>query len=163
MDVDLEKFKQIKKETETKYKEIGEIFCPFLNRKVSFNVLGLDHIKFKGWNKTRLVSDQYLRLKFVIKFAPFILSNSNTLQEYSEKRSFERIQRNSRWQAEMVPVKYYGFISIINYNIRIKIVVKEVGGGHPFFWTIIPFWKQTNDPITKEIKKVFHEGDLETQ
>ena len=59
------KFDQIKKSAEEQYRKINSILCPFLNKKVNFNAKGLDHIKFKEWNKTRLISEQYLRLKFL--------------------------------------------------------------------------------------------------
>ncbi len=162
MENNLKKFEEIKQNAEKEYKLIESVLCPFLNRKISFNAKGLDHIKFKEWNKTRPVSDQYLRLKF-LKFAPRVLKKTTTLQEYNEKNNFERIARNSRWTQVMTPVKYYGFIAIIDYKIRIRIVVKEIEGGQPFFWSIMPYWRTKNNPITEETKKVFHEGDLEKE
>jgi hypothetical protein len=89
------------------------------------------------------------------------------MQEYIEQKVFERVHRNSRWEKLLVDVKFYGFVAIINISsgnpIRLKIVVKEVVGGSPIFWSIIPFWKCQKNPLLGEIKKVFHEGDLETQ
>ena len=60
----------------------------------------------------------------------------------------------------MKSVTYYGFVAIIN-TIKIKVIVKKIENGQPFFWSIIPFWKTKKDPICLETKKVFHEGDLE--
>lgn len=160
MNIEIEKFNQIKQEAEDWYKNVNKIVCPFLNRKVSFNAKGLDHIKFKAWNKARSVSDQYLRLKF-LRLAPKILEKSGTLQEYNETKNFERIKSNSRWQKLMIPVKYYGFVAVLDYKIKVKIIIKEVHSGQPYFWSIIPFWKNKKHPITNEIKKVFHEGDPE--
>lgn len=156
------KFEEAKGEAEEQYKKAESVFCPFLNKKINFNAKGLDHIKFKGWNKTRLISDQYLRLKF-LKFAPLVLGKTSTLQEFNETKNFERIKRSSRWEQILTPVRYYGFVAIINFKIKVKIIVKEVGNGQPFFWSIIPFWKTKKDPITEQTKKVFHEGDLERQ
>lgn len=156
------KFNQVKKDAEEKYKKINSIFCPFLNKNVSFNAKGLDHVKFKEWNKTRLISEQYLRLKF-LKLAPLIIEKSSTLQEFFETKVFERIKRNSRREKILTPVKYYGFVAIASFKIKIKIVIKEIENGQPFFWSIIPFWKTKKDPIAKQTKKVFHDGDLEKQ
>ncbi len=155
------KIKEVKEKAEDEYKKIDKVLCPYLNRKVHFNAKGLDHIKMKEWNKTRLVSDQYLRLKF-LKLASKIVEMSNTLQEFHETKSFERRIINSRWERKLLQVKYYGFVAILN-KLRVKIIVKEVEGGQPYFWSIIPFWKHKKDPITKQIKKVFHEGDLERE
>jgi len=45
-DIDLEKFDKAKKEAENLYKSIGEVYCPYFKEKISFNVKGLEHIKF---------------------------------------------------------------------------------------------------------------------
>jgi hypothetical protein len=157
----VEKLNEIKEKAEEFYKSIGEIYNPYLKRKISFNAKGLGHIKFKEWQKARLASEQYLRLKF-LKVAPEIVSVSHTLQEYKETKCFERQKINSRWEFRMVDVKYYGFVAIIK-KLRVKIIIKEIIGGNPYFWSVIPFWKTKNNPIIGEIKKIFHEGDLETQ
>ena len=154
-------FEEIKQTAETHYRSIGEVFCPYFNKPVGFSAKGLDHIKMKEWNKARLVSDQYLRLKF-LKLAPTVISKSGTLQEFVERKHFERQKINSRWELRTMVVRYYGFVAVIG-KLRVKIIVKEIEGGKPFFWSIFPFWKMKEDPITGEIKKIFHEGDLENQ
>jgi len=156
-----EQFQKIKQEAEDFYTTVNSIFCPYFNLKVNFNAKGLDHIKMKAWNKTRLASDQYLRFKF-LKLVPGVLKVAGTLQEFHETKNFERIKGTGKWQSIMKPVEYYGFVAIIN-KVKIKIIVKKVEGGQPHFWSIIPFWKMQKDEICQKIKKVFHEGDLETQ
>ncbi len=74
-----------------------------------------------------------------------------------------KIKRNSRRERILVPVKYYGFVAIIKFKVKIKIIVKEIESGQPFFWSVIPFWKTKKDSITEQTKKVFHDGDLEKQ
>ncbi|MBA4319488.1 MAG: hypothetical protein C0412_13890 [Flavobacterium sp.] len=157
----LNKFEEMKQAAETYYHTVGEIFCPYLKKNVNFNIKGLDHIKMKEWNKARTVADQYVRLK-LLKLAPLVLQNSHTLQESVEKKCFERQKINSRWEKRVVNVRYYGFVAIIN-RARVKVIIKEIEGGRPHFWSIIPFWKQHKNPITNEIKKIFCEGDLENQ
>ncbi len=109
--------------------------------------------------KARLVSDQYLRLKF-LKWAPEVIKNSHTLQEFKEGRTFERRSINSRWEKAMVLVRYHGFIAILNH-VRIKVIVKQIEGGDPYFWSILPFWKNWKDPLYQKTKKIFHDGDPE--
>ena len=157
----LELFEKIKQEAECFYKTVNAVFCPYLKTKVHFNAKGLDHIKMKSWNKSRLVSDQYLRFKF-LKLVPEVIKAAGTLQEFHETKTFERIKDTGKWQSIMRPVEYYGFVAIIN-KVKIKIIVKKVEGGQPYFWSVIPFWKNQKDEICQKIKKVFHEGDLETQ
>jgi len=157
----IEQFQRVKQEAEDYYKTVNAVFCPYLKSKINFNAKGLDHIKMKSWNKSRLVSDQYLRLKF-LKLVQEVLKNSGTLQEFHETKNFERIKDTGRWQSIMKPVVYYGFVAILN-NVKIKIIVKRVEGGQPYFWSVIPFWKTQRDEIFQKMKKVFHEGDLETQ
>ena len=157
----LEQFERIKQEAEDYYKTVNAVFCPYLKSKVNFNAKGLDHIKMKSWNKARLISDQYLRLKF-FKLVPEVLKVAGTLQEFHETKNFERIKDTGRWQSIMKPVVYYGFVAIIN-NVKIKIIVKRIEGGQPYFWSVIPFWKNQKDEICQKIKKVFYEGDLETR
>ena len=157
----VEQFQRVKQEAENYYKTVNAVFCPYLKSKINFNAKGLDHIKMKSWNKSRLVSDQYLRLKF-LKLVQEVLKNFGTLQEFRETKNFERIKDTGRWQSIMKPVVYYGFVAILN-NVKIKIIVKRVEGGQPYFWSVIPFWKTQRDEIFQKMKKVFHEGDLETQ
>jgi len=157
MNIKQENFDVVKIEAEEFYKNIGEIYCPYLKDKISFNTKGLEHIKFKERGKARVILDQYIRLK-LLKLAPKIISASNTLQEYFETKKFEKVNINSRWENRMVEITYYGFIAIINQS-RIKIIIKQISGGNKFFWSLIPFWK--NDKKNSGNKKILHAGDLE--
>ena len=153
-------FDSTKSQAEEYYKTIGEVFCPYLQSKVSFNIKGLDHIKFKEWGKVRSTQDQYVRLR-LLKTAPQILKQSYTLQEFFETNRLERQKINSRWENRMINVKYYGFVAIINKH-RLKVIVKEIQGGNKFFWSLIPFWKVGKNVINHN-KKILHEGDLEVE
>jgi hypothetical protein len=158
---DIDVFKKIKEESTENYYRIGEVHCPYLNKNISFNRKGIEHISMKDWNRARLISDQYLRFKF-LKFVQQIINSSHTLQEYNTKKSFERTRVNARWEYRAVETRYYGFVAILK-NVRIKIVVKDINQKQPYFWSVIPFWKQKNDPFTGSLQKVFCDGDLETQ
>lgn len=165
MDIPEEKFNLAKEEAEEFYKGIGMVHCPYLNDRVSFNTKGLEHLKFKEKNKARLLVDQYMRLR-LLKLAPSIINQSNTIQEFYETWRMEKQNINSDWQSRRVLVKYYGFIAIVN-GARIKIIVKEIQGGNKYFWSLIPFWK-SHQKGSGNIgdsafgnKKILHAGDLE--
>jgi len=152
-------FKKIKEKAKSDYEKIKTIYCPYFNDYVRFNSKGLNHIKMKSWNKTRLKSDQYLRLKFLI-LAPKIINSSGTVQELFKTNKKERIKIKNKWEKISKSVTYFAFIAIKN-NIKVKIIIKKVEKRKPFFWSIIPFWKSKKDPLYQKTKKVFHEGDLE--
>jgi len=161
MEIDPVKFENVKREAEESYKTIGEVYCSYFKEKVAFNVKGLNHIKLKEWNKARSVVEQYIRLR-LLRLAPLVIGESHTLQEFYETNRFERQKINSRWEQRLIRVRYYGFVAIIK-NTRIKVIIKEIEGGKKFFWSIIPFWKPKRDEFGNKIKKILHEGDLETQ
>ncbi len=79
MDIDNEKLNLVRKQAEEEYEKIGKVKCPYLNDFVHFNTVGFQHLLFKGWNKTRLRTEQYIRLK-LIKLAPLVIGRSHTLQ-----------------------------------------------------------------------------------
>ena len=133
-------FEEVKIAAESKYKQIGDVQCPFLQGVVSFDAKGLDHIKFKRWNHARVKKDQWVRLK-LLHLAPEVIKSSHTLQGIDEGNKFERIKVNSRWEQKTLHVVYYEFISIVK-GCRIRIVVKKVDSGQAYFWSIVPYWKQ---------------------
>ena len=160
MDVPEEKldlnYEKLKAEAEAYYATLSEVECPYFNDTVLFNVKGLKHIKFKKDGVARSRADQYMRLK-QIKYAQRILEKSKTLQEFKQIKAFEELKASGKKENVLQDVKYYGFVSIIKDEFgmkRLKIIVKQVGGGKPFFWSIIPYWKNN-----KEIR--MYSGDLE--
>ncbi|KKU67881.1 MAG: hypothetical protein UX89_C0011G0004 [Parcubacteria group bacterium GW2011_GWA2_47_16] len=54
---DTSDIEKIKEEGEKFYKNLGEIYCPYLKDKVSFNTQGLEHLKFKRRERARPVED----------------------------------------------------------------------------------------------------------
>ena len=136
MKLNFKKFNRVKKEAKKLYARLDKVKCPYFSDYVLFNSKGMQHLKFKAWNKTRSIKDQYMRFK-LLKYAPIIIGRSCTLQELNEKKNMERVKINSRWENKAVEINYYGFIAIID-EIRIKIIIKEIEGGEKYFWSIIP-------------------------
>lgn len=152
MELDLEKFEKVKNKAEEFYKTLDSVYCPYLKEKVNFNAKGLDHIKFKTWNRTRIRDDQYMRLK-LIHLAPEAIQKSNTIQGHSETKEFERKKINNRWEKILTPVFYYEFVAILE-GIRVRVIVRNVEGGEKHFWSIIPFWKMNKE----NGKRLLHYG-----
>ena len=152
-DADLQK---IKDKVEKLYKETQPVECPYLKDTVNFNARGLDHIKFKKWNKPRFKFDQYIRLK-LFHLVPEILRRSHTVQGVWHRKEWVRQKKHGKWEKIPADVTYYEFVAVIG-KVRIKAVIKEIVGGQKFFWSIIPFWKMNE--ITNERK--LYDNDLET-
>ncbi len=154
-----EKFNEIKHDAEDFYNEIGKVHCPYLGEEVHFNAKGLDHLIFKSFNRTRLIADQFSRLRH-IKLAPEIIRNSKTLQGYLKVQKIERMRRNEKWEKVMRVVIYHEFISIMESHgskVRVKVIVKQVDGAEKHFLSIIPYWgvnKSTGE-------KIMHSGNPE--
>lgn len=150
-----EKLNEVKAGAEEYYSTIGDVHCPYFKERVNFNAKGLDHIKFKDWNRARNRSDQYMRLK-LLHCATEVISKSNTLQGISKIKSLQRVKTNSRWEEKLKEVTYYMFFAVVG-KVRIKVIVKEIEGGQKYFWSIIPYWHIKAGPGKRLI-----EGNPET-
>jgi len=145
-------FNKIKHNAEEMYEKIESIYCPYFKESVHFNAKGLEHLVFKKWNKTRLIHDQFMRFKY-LKYAPFVIESSKTLQGIKTVNSMERIKRSSKWQTMMKLFTYYEFIAVLdtmNGKSRVKVIVKQIESNEKFFYSIIPFWginKETNERV----------------
>jgi hypothetical protein len=151
-----EAFEKVKARAEIFYGTIKPVYCPYLKNEVHFNAKGLEHIKFKEWNKPRVMFDQLQRLK-IIDMVPFILGLSHTVQGIWERKEWQRQKKHGRWEKMLKEVVYYEFIAVID-SIRAKVVLKEIKGNPPFFWTVIPYWKMNE--ITN--KRILHDRDIIT-
>ena len=156
MEISDDKFERAREQAEGTYKSIGKIYCPYLGESVAFNAKGIEHIKFKALRHARLRADQYVRL-VLIPLAPKILSASHTVQGIARAKGFERERTNSRWETILRSVTYYEFIAVIN-EARVRIIVKRVETGPPYFWSIIPFWKMQEGTAAR----IIHSGKPES-
>jgi len=149
-------FNKVRLDAENFYTTIGEVFCPYFNENINFNVEGLKHLKFKSNKVARPHSEQYTRLK-LLYLVPKIVSLSHTIQGIWHTKHFERIRVHSRTDTILKPVSFYEFIAVLE-NIRIKVIIKQINNGQKFFWSIIPYWKI--NPINS--RRILHSGDPET-
>lgn len=155
MKINIDDFEKIREKGESLYKEFGAVYCPYFKLKIAFNSQGLEHLKYKKRDKTRLIQDQYMRFK-LLNFVPEILKLSYTLQGILETKKFVKTRVHSRSDTLLKSVNYYEFIALIK-RYRIKIVLKQIDNGEIFFWSIIPFWGMNKDTMTR----ILHEGTPE--
>jgi hypothetical protein len=155
-----EKFVRAKDEAELYYDSLDKVFCPYFKEDIFFNTKGLQHVKFKEWQKERTVVEQYYRLR-LLPLVPKVLGKSNTLQGFKEDKVFARQKKHGNWEKTLVSIKYYEFISVIKDSTRIKVIVKQEGENEKYFWSIIPFWK-SKSMLDGRAKKQLHSGYPET-
>lgn len=139
MEISREKFKAEKQKAEDFYKNLDTISCPYFGEKVFFNAKGLEHLKFKRKNHSRIIDDQFIRFK-LLSLAPKILKLSKTIQGISNRKIFESLRSNNRNEYKMVFAEYFEFIAVID-GIRTRVIVKQIENSPKYFWSIIPFWK----------------------
>lgn len=159
-DFDREKFERIKKEAKEYYDKLGTVKCPYLKAEVHFSEEGFGHLLSKSWNRGRSLTEQYTRLRILPKVIE-IIKITHTLQEFDERKIFVRQKINSRWEKRLKIVKYYVFVVFLKeQDFRLKIIIKEIEGGQPFFWSVYPSWKIIKDNNGNK-RKVFYSGNLE--
>ena len=159
MEFSVEKFNEVKHEAEEFYEQIKFVHCPYFGDKVHFNSKGFDHLIFKEWNKTRIISDQFTRFRH-LPLAPEIIKQSKTLQGLWTTQKFERIKRKDGWIKILKLTTYYEFIAVMDSHgskVRLKVIVKQISGGEKFFLSIIPFWGTNKN--TGE--RIMHSGNPE--
>jgi len=150
-EISSEKLNRVKVKAEKLYKEIDVVQCVYFKEEIHFNRLGLDHIKFKKWNKSRPVKDQYMRLR-LLYLAPQVLKLSRTVQGMSQTREFVRKKVHNRWDNILTDVYYWEFVAIVD-EVRVRVVVRQISGGSKHFWSIIPFWQNDKNGNRKMIYK----------
>jgi len=150
-EISKEKFNRTKDKAEELYRELDTVNCAYFKEEVHFNRLGLDHIKFKKWNRSRPIKDQYMRLR-LLHLAPQVLKLSRTVQGMSYAKEFIRKKVHSRWDNILTNIYYWEFVAIID-EVRVRVVVRQIEGGVKHFWSIIPFWQNDKNGNRKMIYK----------
>lgn len=147
-----DEFGRVRQRAEEFYRGMGDVRCPYFQGSVAFNTEGFRHLLFKSWNRGRAQSDQFMRLKYLTR-APEILRLSRTVQGIQQTHEWTRRHRHGVWEKLMTPVTYFEFVAVIE-DRRFKVVVKQLSGGEHIFWSLIPFWRQT-----EQGSRLMHNGD----
>ena len=124
------------------YKSLGKVFCPYLEKEVSFNSKGLNHLKFNGQGKARTKIEREMRIS-LLKYIDKIIDRSHTLQGVLIEKREEKIRTENVTKIQITKITFYEFMAIID-NKRIKVILKQLGEGNIFFWSVIPYWKKIN-------------------
>jgi len=93
-----------------------------------------------------------MRLKHISR-APEILRLSRTVQGIQATHEWERRRRHGKWENLLVFVTYYEFIAVLDRR-RFKVIVKQLPAGERIFWSLIPFWRQS-----EQGRRLIHSGD----
>ena len=147
-----QEFAETLRETQEIYRTLGQIRCPYFQDSIHFNSQGLEHLRRKSWNRGRDRRDQFMRLKHLAR-APEILRLSRTVQGIEETHEWQRRHKHGQWEKVLVPVTYYEFMAVLEGR-RFKVIVKQAPGGERIFWSLIPFWRQS-----EQGRRVLHDGD----
>ncbi len=134
------------------YQTIGSVPCPHFRVPVKFSADGLQHLRRKAWNRGRSRRDQFMRFKH-LKMAPQILRLSNTVQGIYHGHERIRHHRHGRWEEVISPATFYEFVAVIETR-RFKVIVKQAAGKELIFWSLIPFWRQTEQGT-----RALHDGN----
>lgn len=147
-----QEFDQVLREAQEIYRSVGQIRCPYFREPVQFNAHGLEHIRHKSWNRGRARADQYMRLKYLAA-APEIVRLSQTVQGVWQTQERVRRRKHGRWEEVFTPVTFYEFVAVLEQR-RFKVIVKQLPGGERIFWSLIPFWRQS-----EQGSRILHDGD----
>ena len=126
--MDIASHKEFIKKSYEEYKKIGYIEClAFANEKVYFNKDGFRHLIRKG-KDLREIKDQVERLD-LLKYAPIILSESKTFDEYNKNKPLHSIGKTNN-------VNFWSFIRIFN-GIKVTLIVRQIKNNNKHFFSIM--------------------------
>ena len=153
------KHKEQKEKAYIEYKKVKSVFCPYLNTDVVFSSSGFRHLIYKNQYVKRDEQTQLFRFKLLAK-ASKLLKITTTVQEQDSYKSTIEVKEFGERVKRTKVMQYYGFIAIID-GWKVKVIVKKIGNGEPFFWSIIPNWV-TNKKRDLGKKYINFSGNLES-
>lgn len=145
-------FETILENAEAYYATLGSVRCPYFRANVRFDASGFEHLRRKSWNRGRSRRDQFMRLKY-LWMSPTILTLSSTVQGICHTHERIRRHRHGRWEESFSPVTFYEFVAV-HESRRFKVIVKQSAGEGLMFWSLIPFWRQSEWG-----DRLMHDGD----
>jgi len=148
--------KKLRNQAKNYYKSLDSIYCPYFKEAVHFTSEGFSHIKYRGAHQ-RHFNVQKIRYQ-LLRFAPRIISDSNTLQEYDRRKLFVKRKKEKICERALREIHFFAFIAIVD-SWKVKVVVRQIGNGQKHFWSVIPNWKTRR---SRDGRKSFYNytGDL---
>lgn len=145
-------FNTVLRKAQEFYQSLQHVRCPYFRADIQFNNEGLEHLRRKAWNRGRSRSDQFMRLKY-LWVAAAILQLSTTVQGIWHGHQRIRRHRHGRWEEIFLPATFYEFVAVTEGR-RFKIIVKQSADQPLVFWSLIPFWRQT-----EQGSRLIHDGN----
>jgi len=77
----------------------------------------------------------------LIRASEIIIRKSGTVQEYRKQWGAVGRKKARDGSRKMREMQYWGFVAITGEDtaqIRVKVIVRQVGNGEPHFWSVMP-------------------------
>jgi len=139
--MDNKDFNKIKEKAEKIWKKQKTISNPYLDCLVVLNSDGFHHLQFSS-RRERDKKEQCLKFN-LLPLALKVIKKAGTLQEYRRclvpvgKKSKDGTRRTNE-------VEYWGFESIENLDIKIRVILRKIGNGQIILWSVMPVGKLGN-------------------
>ncbi|MCX6783694.1 MAG: hypothetical protein NT141_01290 [candidate division WWE3 bacterium] len=125
---------ETKKNAKAFFKKHKSVKCPaFPKEKVYFNSRSLNHLFYEGAMSARPSKETETRVSLL-------------------PRAFLVLKRSSFWQEERIvdhkgEIMHYWSLEAVVEERRIKVIVRQKGGGRKFFWSVIPSWRKIDGRV----------------
>ncbi len=145
--LNLRKYSKYREYVESRFDEIKSVYCPALESDVFFNSDGLHHLRYDCNRSERKKKAQLNKFRY-FDDAVEIIKKTTTIQEYrSGICPVGKCDRSGFRKTKTV--EWFGLFAIISIlkRIRIMVVVRRIGegSGEYHFWSLIPYWKLSNN------------------
>lgn len=156
--MDPQYFEAKKTKAKTIYEAQRTIYSPYFKTDVVLNSDGFHHLQFSA-RRERPKEEQILKFR-LLPLGLKIIKQATTLQEYRKLLCpvGKKSQRDGSRIMKMV--EWWGFVAIyIEYDIKVKVILRKVGNGEITFWSIMPYNKLGNGDRRQKLFIVGIEDD----
>lgn len=124
------------------------VYCPYFNQEITLNSDGFHHLQFSD-RRERNKDEQLLKFN-LLPLALKVIRKSGTIQEY--RKGLCSIGKKSARDglAIMKAIQYWGLVAIVgdsNPQIKIRVILRQVGDGKLVLWSVMPAMKLSRDAI----------------
>lgn len=135
---EIDEFSRLRAAAEVLYKSFKPSFCPALKGEVQFTSEGFNHLRYK-FNVARTEAAQRRKLKVLLK-GQEIIKITTTIQEY--RTGITKVGKPGRDGLRKTSIaQYWGFVHVFPNNVRVRVIIRQVGDGQLHFWSVMPSWK----------------------
>ena len=117
----------------TKYKEIvSPVRCKCLQQDIYFNADGFNHLLYNGLGQPRTQAEIKHKTRLIRLIVPVI---KTALESSYEKRL---VRKSRKKKSPMVIAEFWGMSAQVGKkDISIRVIVKRVGNGQFYFWSVM--------------------------